>query len=292
LSGSSVRGRSRRTIDLIAAARGILEEIQPASVRAVCYRLFVGGLLPDMSRASTNSVSRILTRARELGEIPWSWIVDESRDVEAAPSWESPQEIVQAAVRGYRRDNWQDQPYRVEVWSEKGTIRGTLRPVLDEFGVAFRVMHGYASATVLNTIAYESRSSDKPLTALYVGDWDPSGKHMSDVDLPARLERYGGTLTVRRIALIAEDLASLPSFDPDSKQQDPRHRWFMQNVGTQCYELDALPPPVLRERVRAAIVSMIDMDAWNHAALVERAQIESMGALPKLWLASNCGGAS
>ena len=36
---------------------------------------------------------------------------------------------------------------RVEVWSEKGTIRGVLKPVLDEYGVGFRVMHGFGSAT-------------------------------------------------------------------------------------------------------------------------------------------------
>lgn len=42
------RGKSGRSIKLIAAAQCILEEIQPASVRAVCYRLFVEGLIPYM----------------------------------------------------------------------------------------------------------------------------------------------------------------------------------------------------------------------------------------------------
>lgn len=45
----------------------------------------------------------------------------------AVQDWENTDEIIAAAVRGYRRDYWQDQPRRVEVWSEKGTIRGTLR---------------------------------------------------------------------------------------------------------------------------------------------------------------------
>ena len=42
------------------------------------------------------------------------------------------------------------QPLAIEVWSEKGTVRGTLQPVLREFGVTFRVMHGYSSATTLH----------------------------------------------------------------------------------------------------------------------------------------------
>ena len=74
------------------------------------------------------------------------------------------------------------------MWSEKGTVRGTLAPVLNKYGVTFRVMHGYGSATALHAIAEASAVSDKPLTVLYVGDWDPSGLHMSEIDLPDRLE--------------------------------------------------------------------------------------------------------
>jgi hypothetical protein len=171
-----------------------------------------------MGKSCTNSVSRLLTRAREEDQIPWEWIVDESRSAEVAQRWGSPEQIINAAVRGYRRDYWQDQDYRVEVWSEKGTVRGTLGPVLDAYGVTFRVMHGYASATVVNDIAeYSNSANDKPLIAFYVGDWDPSGKHMSDVDLPRRLKEYGARLELIRVALVGDDLADLPSFDPDSK---------------------------------------------------------------------------
>jgi hypothetical protein len=64
------RGRTQRTRDLIAAAAGILAEIQPATVRAVCYRLFVAGLLPNMGKSATNGVSSQLVYAREAGLIP------------------------------------------------------------------------------------------------------------------------------------------------------------------------------------------------------------------------------
>jgi hypothetical protein len=35
------RGRSQKSIELVQTAHDILEEIQPASVRAVCYQLFI-----------------------------------------------------------------------------------------------------------------------------------------------------------------------------------------------------------------------------------------------------------
>jgi len=285
------RGKGKRSIALVEAAYKILGEIEPASIRALCYRLFVAGLIQDMSKSSTNTVSRLIRIAREEGEIPWGWIVDESREAERVTSWKNPDEIIRAAVHSYRRDYWQDQFCSVEVWSEKGTIRGTLSPVLDEYGVTFRVMHGYASATVVNDIAELSLKTDKPLIALYVGDWDPSGKHMSDVDLPRRINQYGGDVELHRIALLKSDLRSLPSFDPDTKRQDPRHRWFVENVRSKCYELDAMPPPALRERVKRGIRSRLDLALWDQARVVEEAEVESMkDFFRESWPATICGG--
>lgn len=272
------RGRAKKTIELMDAATDILSEIKPANVRAVCYRLFVSGHIESMAKTQTQKVSRILVMAREEGMVPWGWIVDEIREPERITTWRDPEDIIDNAVRGYRRDYWQDQPERVEVWSEKGTIRGTLAPVLDKYGVTFRVMHGYTSATSIQSAAVESLSSEKPLTILYVGDWDPSGLHMSMVDVPGRLRRYGGIADVKRIALNHDDVShgNLPSFKAETKKSDTRYQWFVREYGRQCWELDALPPPTLRSRVEDHIRSFIDLDAWDHAIMVERAETESM----------------
>jgi hypothetical protein len=267
------RGAGRRTTELIESARDILAEIQPCSVRAVCYRLFAAGRIPNMHRNSTNMVSRLLTDAREKGIIPWTHIVDESRGAEYIPSWTSPTDLIASAIRQYRKNYWCAQPYQVEIWSEKGTIRGTLASVLDEYGLTFRVMHGYASATVINDVAELSTDI-----------------HMSDVDLPGRLARYGGTLTVRRVALVDEDLDGLPSFDLETKAKDPRYQWFRRNVGDICYELDAMPPPLLRERVEAEIRHYLDLDQWAHDQMIEAAEVESMETFHKSWQASLCSG--
>ena len=132
------RGKSRETIALISAARTILSEIQPASVRAVCYRLFTMGVIASMSKSETNRVSTQLTWARENRVVPWSWIVDETRDAERISAWENPDAYVDVVSRSYRRDRWVDQPEWLEVWSEKGTTRGVLAPVLHKYGVTFR----------------------------------------------------------------------------------------------------------------------------------------------------------
>ena len=280
-----MRGKSQKSLHLIEVSYQILEEIQPASVRAVCYRLFTKGIIPNMSKGSTGKVSKQLVYARENGIIPWEWIVDETREAEHTQSWTDPSQIIKSAVNGYRRDYWQEQPYRIEVWSEKGTVRGTLAPILDEYGVTFRAMHGYSSATVINTIAEESNMSEKPLIALYCGDFDPSGKHMSDIDLPARIERYGGNLTIKRIALIDEDVhcGNLPFFSAETKTGDSRFRWFVNNFGTKCWELDAMSPVALRQRVQNEIASRLNLQAWLRAMDIETVEKESMQQFHDSW---------
>ena len=280
------RGKSAKSLELIEASIRILAEIQPASVRAVCYRLFTEKLIPNMSKASTNAVGSQLVYAREQGLIPWCWIVDETRATERASLWSDPESIIRAAVSGYRKDYWDMQPRRVEVWCEKGTVRGTLAPVLDEYGVAFRVMHGYGSATSIYGAAQDSIGSDKPLTVFYIGDHDPSGLHMSEIDLTARLARYGGRAEVIRIALDARDVTAdsqLPWFPAADKVNDKRYPWFVENYGHRCWEVDALSPVVLRERVDVSINALLDIDAWNHAIEIEAAEVESMQSILGTW---------
>jgi hypothetical protein len=156
------------------------------------------------------------------------------------------------------------------------TVGGIVRPILDEFAVSFQVLHGFGSATSLHSVAEESLRGERYLEILYIGDCDPSGMHMSEVDLPGRVERYGGAVDVTRIALTASDCTdALPSFNVATKQKDHRYRWFRQNYGQRCWELDAMNPNALRERVHDAILSRIDIDAWVHCQTVEKAERES-----------------
>jgi hypothetical protein len=157
------------------------------------------------------------------------------------------------------------------VWSEKGTIRGTLSPVLREYGVTFRVMHGYGSSTAVHQAATDSMVGDKLLIVYYVGDWDPSGLHMSQVDLPLRIKEYGGVISFQRLALTTKDtMSGIPSFPVETKKQDPRYRWYRERHGSLCWELDALSPNILRERVAHAILNRINVEAWERAELAGR----------------------
>jgi hypothetical protein len=154
--------------------------------------------------------------------------------------------------------------------------------------VPFRVHHGYSSATAVNDIAglieevVEDREQD--FVALYVGDWDPSGFDMSERDLPERLARYGqgAEFTLRRIALFKSDLAGLPSFDLETKRLDTRYSWYEKNYHpSKAWELDAMNPVALRDRVEEAIQEYIDQEAWDRADAVEAAEMDNIREIAK-----------
>lgn len=282
------RGKSAASTLLIMAAYNILDEIQPASVRAVCYRLFTQQLIRDMSKNSTNRVGSLLTYAREHGLLPWQWIADDTRAIDRPSTWDSPVEILESAIQSFRRDWWEQQPVRIVLASEKSTVAGTVKPITQRYGVGFLSLHGYSSATLVNDLAALSLEDSRPLILLYIGDWDPSGLDMSERDLPGRLQRYGGRVTVERIALTAADVADprLPSFDAESKANDARYAWFTRTYGPRCWELDALSPVTLRDRVDQRIRSMIDVEAWNRCGKVEQAERDSLRDVVGAWKAA------
>ena len=119
-------------------------------------------------------------------------------------------------------------------------------------------------------------SLDKPLHVLYVGDCDPSGMAMSEVDLEARLKTYGArNVTISRVALTRVDTIGLAWFPAADKAKDPRYAWFVRYYGDRCWELDAMNPNTLRQKVEDAIVSLLDIPAWNICQQAEQAQVET-----------------
>jgi hypothetical protein len=277
-----VRGMAKDSLDLIDAMFDIAKATRPITGRGVGYKLFTRDRIPSMATKEMQRVYRLLKQAREQKIIPWSWIVDEGRDDEGVPSWDNPADFARSVSGQYRRDFWKLQPVRCVVWSEKGTVRGLLGPVLDAFGVRFRVLHGFSSATVVHEIAEDD--DGRPLIILYVGDWDPSGLYMSECDLPERLKKYHGHhVKVRRIALVQRQLARLPSFPATDKKKDPRYKWFVANHGKRCWEVDALDPNVLRACVKKAIKSLIEPVAWRRCEIVNAAERDSLCEVLTKW---------
>jgi hypothetical protein len=276
------RGMAQRSLELINAMYAITEAAQPITGRGVGYKLFTASLIPSMAKSEMQRVYRLLREAREREIIPWHWVVDETRAIERVPTWADPAEYAECTVRDYRRDFWNQQPHRVMVLSEKGTVRGVLAPVLDLYAVGFLPVHGFTSATKAHDLAEDDDGRD--LILLYVGDYDPSGLFMSQEDLPKRFAKYDGDhIKLKRIALTRAQLRGLPSFPASDKKKDPRYRWFVSNHGDRCWELDAMDPNALRDCVQREIEQLIEPTAWGRCELVNEAERESLQSILERW---------
>jgi hypothetical protein len=281
-SSKKTRGRSKRLIPLTEAIFNIAAAAQPITGRGVGYKLFTAGLIASMSRNEMQRVYRLLKEERERGAIPWEWIVDETRGLEIKASWSNPAQFAKEMTAAYRRSFWDQQPKRCQLWSEKGTVRGVLKPVLDRYGIGFNPVHGFTSATD----AYNASQSDdgRELVVLYVGDFDPSGMNMSESDLPKRFAKYGGDhIVLKRIALTGAQVHDLPPFPAADKKRDPRFRWFTGRYGERCWELDAMDPNVLRECVEKAIKELIEPVAWARCELVNTAEQKNLKTFLERW---------
>jgi hypothetical protein len=239
------------------------------------YRLVSAALLENI-RADYCRLSRVLTRAREEAAIPFEWIVDRSRPTYAPSVFDNLQDGLRVLRDCYRKDYWQDQPFHTEIWCEKDAVIGSIQPVTDELGVTVRVGRGFNSATCVNEIAQRFATLEKPIRVFYLGDHDPSG-HCIETELYARALRYGsGEFEMSRLAIHAADIRKFKLPPLRVKESDSRAETFRREHGTQCVELDALPPAELRRRVREAIEGLLDPEAWNRALTVEKVERESI----------------
>ena len=113
------RGKTAQSLALIQACAEILAEIQPATVRAVCYQLFTRGHIDSMAVRHTKRVSAQLVDAREAGLIPWAWIVDETREAERqATGWEDPEAFMRTVM-------WESAKFRgdpLQQWALRPTL--------------------------------------------------------------------------------------------------------------------------------------------------------------------------
>lgn len=135
-------------------------------------------------------------------------LVDETRQPEMVNVWQDATAYIETVKRAYRRDNWQDQPRYCEVWSEKGTILGAIRPIADKWGVMLRVCHGFSSTGMEGQVGSMFEVVGKDITVYYLGDHDPSG-HVIEQDIHRRAQlASGGNFQMVRLAIHAADIAA------------------------------------------------------------------------------------
>lgn len=275
-SGPTKRRTKAEMVTFRNAIYAIVADNKPCSVRQVYY-IGIGQLWEKDqggSRANYKRVVRELGVMREAGDIPWSWITDATRYCRIPDMYNSHEEALRFLAEEYRRNLWVAQPRRVEVWAESDSISGVINPVTDNLGVGLFSCRGQAGKTFAQNATETYRRINKPVTVLFVGDWDPTGLAIPR-SLEERLNRYSEAVVevdFRRLAVTPDDLFTMNLATHDVNRGDPNYRRYAQEcalVGLDpqvSVEVEALPPDVLRERLEIALYDLVeDAEAWNAA---------------------------
>lgn len=278
--------RNRVEIEGIKAAiYSYCELYQPLTVRQLFYALTVQQLIGKSEGEYKQTVVRLAKEMRLAGELPWHWLVDNTRWMRKPVSFGSLADCVEQSARTYRRSIWQQRDEYVEVWLEKDALAGVLFDITGHYDVPLMVTKGYPSLSFLRSAAETMVKTGKPVTIYYFGDYDPSGMDISR-NVEQRLEEFiwevarewtvgAPHLCFRRVAVnnwqIDEwDLPTRPTKSGDSRAAKFGHR---------SVELDAIPPNDLRELVRQQLELHVDHRALAAARESDRLERETLATM-------------
>lgn len=255
---------------IIMQANEIIEEYKAEgltlTLRQLYYQFVARDLLPNNQRSYDN-LGKIVSNGRLAGYIDWSAIEDRTRFLRGNTNWNSPEQIIRNAARGYSIDMWANQKIRFEVWIEKDALIGVVENVCRKNDIDYFACRGYVSQSELykagKRIERYFEDEDKETIVLHLGDHDPSGIDMTR-DNQERLCMFSGyDVDVRRIALNKDQIDLYKPPPNPAKLTDSRAGGYVAEHGNYSWELDALEPRVLRNLIQDEVDIEKDQDAWE-----------------------------
>lgn len=241
------------------------------TLRQVYYQFVSRAWIPNTEQ-SYKRLGKIINDARLAGLIDWNHLTDRTRWVRDNSHWTSPESIMDSVVSSYATERWANQPERPIVMIEKDALVGVIEGVCQELDVPYFSCRGYTSQSEMWSLSQRMRRfirNDQVPVILHLGDHDPSGVDMTR-DIRDRLDLFvtyhgGEAPEVDRLAL---NMDQIDQYDPPpnpTKLTDSRASGYIDAYGYECWELDALDPPVIAALVREAVMAHRDEERWEEA---------------------------
>jgi hypothetical protein len=260
----------------------LVEQGEPMTVRQVFYRAVATGLVAKTEGEYQRTVCRLLTEMRRAGELPYDWLVDNTRWMRKPSTFTGVEQALRSVAEFYRKQLWANQDAYVEIWLEKDALSGVLYPVTAQWDVPLMVTRGYPSLSYLHDAAEIITKIDRPTYIYYFGDHDPSG-----VDIPRKIEAdlntfvdeilaadhdwfCRDTIHFERVAVLHEQIEAWDLPTRPTKQSDTRAKHFEG----ESVELDAIEPEQLRQLVERCIVQHVDTEALAVTRRAEKSERE------------------
>ena len=251
--------RLREDMEAVRTAiRDVLKADHPQTVRQVFYQLVVRDVIEKTEGEYKRTVIRLLAQMQLDDQIPWAWIVDESRTTKITQTFDNISEALQETASFYRRSALRESDVYLEVWCEKQALAGIIYEAASDYDVPVIVSKGMPSLTQVHDSFARIHGAARAGKSSFIyqfGDHDPTGCLIRKVYNPnswnfARRGRTPILPVVERIALTEEQIEEheLPS-RPTKRDSNPHAKDFEGD----SVELDALPSAVLRELVTECI---------------------------------------
>jgi hypothetical protein len=262
----------------------------------------------------------LVNDARMSGLIDWEHIVDRTRNLSRAPSWNDPAALIRAGAQQFAIDKWADQDYYVEAWIEKDALVGVIEPTCREWSVPYFSCRGYTSQSEMWGAAQRLGAQierGKRVVILHMGDHDPSGIDMTR-DIDERLENFMAidyyrdsvndeerdrldalnadhgrgswafdhvreNFEVQRIALNWEQVQEYGPPPNPAKLSDARAKRYVAEFGRESWELDALDPTTMADLITEGIENVLDPTAWEAACEQEADHQRTLRAIAERW---------
>jgi hypothetical protein len=224
----TAKGKLQRAL-LGLLARHEAEGALPTSTRFLYYELKQSGYLlaRHAARRDDQDVIDAVMAIREAGLVPWEWIADETRDVDAVLTAASVAEWVAEVLDQARLNPWGERPRPVVICESRG-VRAALRATARRYAVPVTSTNGQCGGFLRTGVAPLIEAGNP---VAYFGDWNPAGSHIEE-NTRSVLVRAGRW---ERLAVTPEQAASLglpPKPGTDRRYRDGRPH--------ESYECEAL----------------------------------------------------
>lgn len=278
--------RTRAELDALdAQLYELVREHAPCTVRQIYYRAVVAYLC-EKTDAGYNLIQRRLLILRRAGVVPYHWIEDNARTYYGGGRYTDLEEFGTYASRHlFALDYWRHEHVNVELWCESDSIAGTIRETITKtWGLRLYVARGFSSETYAENSAQGLKADGRPAYIYLLSDFDPSGISLAE-DIGRKLMAFTNPLpvTVRRIALNAEQVEAWALPTHALKKSDSRAARFRREHSNVACELEAIPPRQLRTLVSDAIAQHIDPRRLEAAKQDEVLQREALMQLPEFF---------
>ncbi len=301
-SRSKISRRKQMMLDAVLRVIEELRDFLPIGERQIHYNLLrdppfrnsVSELLYANDRKSSSDLSDLVTRARAESIISWDDICDETRPVVKWEVHNDCRSFLSKSIDGFMKNYWRDlmvsQPTHIEMLVEKNTVLSIVKKVAAKYTIPVTSGRGNSSKAPLWQMVKRFRASGKDkLTLLLLSDFDSDGISITDSVVGYMVHDFADygitteTLHPVRMGLWKEQVHEMDSpptaLEPNLKSTN--YKRFVEEYGTECWELEAITPEHLQRVVQQAIDSVIDQELFNAELDKEREDAVFLSATRK-----------